>query len=280
MNSRIKRALTIGAALMCVAACTRPAGDSSGAPGITSTAATSATVATVNGKKVTAEMLDVFSQAATGKPIADATPEVKQQLLEQLINMTLASQEAEKNGEANSPATKARLDLLRLQVLASAASEKFEADHPATDAEIQAEYVARVAAMPKEYKARHILVEKKEIAESIIRDLNAGGDFAKLAASESKDAGTASGGGDLGWFKLESMVKPFADAVAALEKGQTTPVPVESKFGWHVIQLEDTRSLEPPPFDQVKDQVKTLVLRKKYQAHLDEIRKAAKIQKS
>jgi peptidyl-prolyl cis-trans isomerase C len=134
--------------------------------------------------------------------------------------------------------------------------------------------------MPKEYKARHILVEKKEIAESIIRELNAGGDFAKLAAKESKDAGTASNGGELDWFTLDRMVKPFSDAVSALEKGQITPEPVESKFGWHVIQLEDTRSLQAPAFDQVKDRVKMLVQRKKFQAHLDEIRKAANVQKT
>jgi len=277
MNTRIARFLTIGA-LILVAACTRPAGDTSASA--TGAASTAATIATVNGKKITADMLDVMAQAVTGKPLADATPEQKDQLLEQLINMTLAAQEAEKNGQANGATVKARLDVLRLQVLASAASEKFEADHPATDADVQAEYVAQVANMPKEYKARHILVENKEIAESIIRDLAAGGDFAKLAAKESKDAGSASSGGDLGWFKLDQMVKPFAEAVSTLEKGQITKEPVQSNFGWHVIQLEDTRALQPPAFDQVKDRVKTLVLRKKYQGHLEEIRKAASVQKS
>jgi peptidyl-prolyl cis-trans isomerase C len=132
--------------------------------------------------------------------------------------------------------------------------------------------------MPKEYKARHILVEKKETAESVIRDLEAGGDFAKLAAAESKDSSGKSGG-DLGWFSPQTMVKPFADAVVALEKGQITKVPVESEFGWHVIQLEDVRSPEVPEFEQVKAQVEMFAQRKKLQAYLEELRKTANIQK-
>ncbi len=123
---------------------------------------------------------------------------------------------------------------------------------------MKAEYDTQVAAMPKEYKARHILVEKKETAESLIRDLQAGGDFAKLATAESKDPGSAAKGGDLGWFSAQSMVKPFADALATLEKGATTKTPVQTQYGWHVIQLEDTRSPEAPAFADVKQQVEML----------------------
>jgi len=150
--------------------------------------------------------------------------------------------------------------------------------HPVSETEVKAEYDAQVANMPKEYKARHILVEKKETAESIIRELQAGGDFAKLAASESKDA-SGKNGGDLGWFSLQTMVKPFADAVAALEKGKTTEQPVQTEFGWHVIQLEDVRSGEAPKFEDVKPQVEMFAQRKKLQAYLDELRKTAQVQK-
>jgi peptidyl-prolyl cis-trans isomerase C len=267
--------LATACAVAALAACTKPDGESTAAPGSTST---STTVATVNGKKLSSDLLEVLSQAATGKPISEATPEQKQQLVDQLINMSLASQEADKQGLANSPEVKARLELLRMQILAGAASDKFDADNPVTDADVRSEYVAQVAAMPKEYKARHILVETKEIGESLIRDLNSGSDFAKLAASESKDAGSAAGGGELGWFTLDRMVKPFSDAVSTLEKGQVTAEPVQSEFGWHVIQLEDTRSLEAPDFEEVKDRVRILVQRKRYQAHLDQIRQAGNVQ--
>ena len=261
------------------AACTRPAGDADkGASTATSTNAT--TIATVNGTKISSDLLDVLSQATTGKPIGEATPEQKEHMIEQLVSITLASQEAEKDGQLKDPAMRARLDLLQMQLLAGAASEKFDAAHPVTEEEIKAEYAARVASLPKEYRARHILVEQKETAESLIRDLKAGGDFAKLATKESKDPVSAPNGGELDWFALPAMVKPFGDAVAALEVGQVTPEPVQTKFGWHVIQLEEVRAPSPPDFESVKDRVKSLVQQKKFQAHLDEIRKTATIQKS
>ena len=279
-NSRI--AILLGALLaLGITACTKPAGDAA-KPGAAATAAAPAAkpLATVNGKELSAELLDTFLQVVTGKPPAEATPEQRSQLLEQLENMTLAAQHAEKEGLAKDPKVQARLDLVHMQILAEAASEKYMKAHPISETEVKAEYDAQVAAMPKEYKARHILVEKKETAESLIRDLDAGGDFAKLAKAESKDPGSAAKGGDLGWFSGRSMVKPFSDALATLEKGAVTKTPVQTQYGWHVIQLEDSRTPQPPAFDEVKQQVEMLSQRKKLQGYIDELRKTAKIQKA
>ena len=276
---RYIRGITALSVFALAAACTRPAGDADKGAS-TATSANATTIVTVNGTKFSSDLLDVLSQATTGKPIGEATHEQKEHMIEQLVSITLASQEAEKDGQLKDPAMRARLDLLQMQLLAGAASEKFDAAHPVTEEEIKAEYAARVASLPKEYRARHILVEQKETAESLIRDLKAGGDFAKLATKESKDPVSAPNGGELDWFALPAMVKPFGDAVAALEVGQVTPEPVQTKFGWHVIQLEEVRAPTPPDFESVKDRVKSLVQQKKFQAHLDEIRKTAKIQKS
>jgi peptidyl-prolyl cis-trans isomerase C len=267
--------LVVGAAVL-MAACTRPAGDNSTAADGAKPA--TAAVATVNGKKLSSELFDAFTQAVTGgaqEPLAD---EQRDQMLDQLINMTLAAQSAEKDGLAKDPAVQARIELLRTQILAEAASEQFIKANPASDDEVRAEYDAQVATMPKEYKARHILVDAKESADAIIVKLKAGGDFAKLAAAESKDS-SASNGGDLGWFSPQTMVKPFADAVTTLEKGKFTQEPVQSEFGWHVILLEDMRSPEVPEFEQVKPQVEMFTQRKKLQAYLEELRKAATVQK-
>jgi peptidyl-prolyl cis-trans isomerase C len=223
-------------------------------------------------------MLNVFVQAVSQNPGAEVTAEQRKQMLEQLINMTLAAQAAEKEGLENDATVKARMSLLKTQLLAEAATEKYMKAHPISDSETKAEYDTQVANMPKEYKARHILVDSKEKADEIIKQLAAGGDFAKIATKESKDAGSGKNGGDLGWFSAQSMVKPFADAVAAMEKGQTTPQPVQSEFGWHVIKLEDTRSPVAPAYEDVKQQVEVLSQRKKLQAYLDELRKTAKIQ--
>jgi len=275
-NYKLIFLLLAGGALL--AACTRPANDAGGGSA-TSAASNESAVAVVNGKPIGSEVFDVFLRAVTGKPAAEATPEQKEQLLDQLVNMSLAAQAAEKDGLGKDPAIQARIDLLTTQILAEAATEKYDESHPLTEEEIRAEYDQQIAGMPQEYKARHILVENKEAAESIISKLQAGGDFAKLAAAESKDSGSAKQGGDLGWFAPQSMVKPFADAVMGLEKGALTTAPVQSDFGWHVIQLEDVRSPEPPAYEDVKQQVEMIARRKKLQTYLDELRNNAEIEK-
>ncbi len=180
----------------------------------------------------------------------------------------------------SSPDVQARLDLLHSQILAEAASDKYVKSHPVSDDEVKAAYDSEVANMPKEYKARHILVETKEAADAVIKELLAGGDFAKIAKAKSKDPGSAAKGGDLGWFSAQTMVKPFSEALAKLEKGKTTTEPVQTQYGYHVIQLEDVRSPTAPAFEDVKEQVKVFAQRKKLQSYLDDLRKTAKIQKT
>lgn len=276
---RISRFLFVLATAGVLAACTKPAGDAAKGADAAAPAAAAATVATVNGKKLSSDMYDTFLQAVMGAGQQEPpNDEQKAQIIDQLINMTLAAQAAEKEGLEKDPKVAARVDLLRTQILAEAASEKYMKAHPVSETELKAEYDTQVAAMPKDYKARHILVDKQETAESIIRELQAGGDFSKLAAAESKDS-SAKSGGDLGWFSPQTMVKPFADAVAALEKGKYTTTPVQSEFGFHVIILDDVRSPEAPKFEDVKPQVEMFVQRKKLQEYLDGLRKTANIQK-
>jgi peptidyl-prolyl cis-trans isomerase C len=280
----LKTALLLGATIaLGTTACTKPADDAAKPAGPTSAATAekaSPTLVTVNGKAINSQLLDTFLQAVTGKPAAEATKEQRDALLEQLVNMTLAAQAAEKDGLGNTADVKARLDLLNTQILAEAASEKYVKSHPVSEDEVKAAYDSEVANMPKEYKARHILVEKKETADAIIKELQAGGDFAKIAKAQSKDPGSAAKGGDLGWFSAQTMVKPFSDALAKLEKGKTTTEPVQTEYGFHVIQLEDMRAPNAPAFEEVKEQVRMFAQRKKLQAYLDDLRKTAKIQKS
>ncbi len=281
----LKTVLLLGAAIaLGTTACTKPAEDAAKPASPTSAPAAaekaSPTLVTVNGKAINAQLLDTFLQAVTGKPAAEATKEQRDALLEQLVNMTLAAQAAEKDGLAASPDVQARLDLLHSQILAEAASDKYVKSHPVSDDEVKAAYDSEVANMPKEYKARHILVETKEAADAVIKELQAGGDFAKIAKAKSKDPGSAVKGGDLGWFSAQTMVKPFSEALAKLEKGKTTTEPVQTQYGFHVIQLEDVRSPTAPAFEDVKEQVKMFAQRKKLQAYLDDLRKTAKIQKT
>jgi peptidyl-prolyl cis-trans isomerase C len=278
----LKSALLLGAAVaLGTTACTKPAGDaatsasSTSAPGA---AKASPTVVTVNGTALNQQLLDTFVQAVTGKPAAEAPKEQRDALVEQLINMTLAAQAADKDGLAKDGEVQARLELLRTQILAEAASEKYVKSHPVSDDEVKAAYDGEVANMPKEYKARHILLETKEAADKVLAELKAGGDFSKIAKAQSKDPGSAVKGGDLGWFSGQAMVKPFSEALAKLEKGKMTEAPVQTEYGFHIIMLDDVRAQTAPAFEDVKEQVKTFAQRKKLQAYLDELRKTAKIQ--
>lgn len=236
-------------------------------------------VATVNGKALPKSVFDLYVANMSRQSGREVTEEQKGQLLDQYVSMQLAAEEAEKAGIEKDQKVRDQLALARLQVLVDAGLQKYLEAHPVQESELRPEYDAQVAALPREYHARHILVDDQAAAVAITKELKGGADFAKIAAKRSKDSSSKSGG-DLGWFTLDTMVKPFADAVKTMEPGQLTEQPVQSQYGWHVIKLEESRATSAPPFDEVKDRIKTFVQRKKLQAHLEELRKSAKIEKT
>jgi peptidyl-prolyl cis-trans isomerase C len=235
-------------------------------------------VATVNGKPVSKSQFDMYLESVSRQTGGAISEEQKGQALDQFIGMRLAADAAERAGVAKDPKVADKLELARLNVLVEAGLQKYLEQNPVQDAELKPAYDAQVAAMPREYHARHILVEDKAAADKITQDLKAGADFAKLAAKTSKDA-SARSGGDLGWFTLDTMPKPFADAVQALKPGEMTQQPIQSESGWHVIKLEDSRATTAPPFEEVKDQMKVFVQQQKLQKYLDELRDKAKVEK-
>ncbi len=149
--------------------------------------------------------------------------------------------------------------------------------NPVSDKELRKEYDSKVAgANLKEYKARHILLKSEADAKSVIAELDSGANFAELAKSKSTGP-TAKNGGDLGWFKPNQMVPPFAQAVSEMKKGSYTKKPVKTQFGWHVIKLEDERKLTPPKFEEVKEQIRSIKTNQKIQQYVIELRKKAKV---
>jgi peptidyl-prolyl cis-trans isomerase C len=254
-----------------LAACNKAATPAQEAPG--------ERVATVNGKALPKSEFDLYVANMGRQSGREVTEEQKAQLLDQYISMQLAADEAEKAGIEKDQKVRDQLALARVQVLVDAGLQKYLESHPVQESELRPEYDAQVAALPREYHARHILVEDEAAAVAITKELKGGADFAKLAAKRSKDSSSKSGG-DLGWFTLDTMVKPFADAVKTMQPGQLTEQPVQSQYGWHVIKLEESRATSAPPFDEVKDRVKMIVQRKKLQTHLEELRKTAKVEKT
>ncbi len=240
-----------------------------------------ASIATVNGTPIPRADYDAFlKNLLQGKPATDLTADQKNQVLDELITIRLVSEQAAKEGLDKDPDVAANLDVVRMRILSDAESQKFMKGKEPTDAELHAEYDGAIASMDKtEYHARHILVATKEKADQLIKKIKAGAKFEDVAKTESSDNSKTSGG-DLGWFTLSRMVKPFADAVKGLKKGEMTPEPVQTQFGWHIIKLEDTRDVAPPPFGQVKAQVSKGVIQKKLVAYVDDLKKNAKIEKT
>jgi peptidyl-prolyl cis-trans isomerase C len=267
------------AAVAILTACGKTQQAAAPAPAPAADKPVAAPVAIVNGTPISRTAYDIYVKNLLQGKQQELTPEQKNQVLDELISMQLLAAQADKDGLEKDPDTAAQLQVLRMRVMADAESQKFLKGQEPTDAELHAEYDSAIAAMDKnEYHARHILVANQDQANQIIKKLKGGAKFEDLAKSQSID-GSKTNGGDLGWFTLARMVKPFGDALKGLKKGEYTQQPVQTQFGWHVIKLEDTRDVTPPPFDQVKPQLSNAVIRKKLQAHVDQLKKDAKIEK-
>src|ERR1700720_2339233 len=240
-----------------------------------------APVATIDGTPITRLEYDIYLKSLLqGRPPTELPPERRGQVLDEMINMQLLASQGLKDGVDKDPDVAGRLDVVRMRVLADSESQKYLKDKEPTDAELHAEYDTAIQSMDKtEYHARHILVATKELADQVIKKIKGGAKFEDVAKAQSTD-GSKANGGDLGWFTLTRMAKPFGDAVKVLKKGEMTQEPVQTQFGWHVIKLEDTRETAAPPFEQVKQQVNNGVIQKKLQAYVESLKKNAKIEKT
>lgn len=266
------------AALLVLSACGK---QDAAAPAASTAAPTSPALATVNGAPISRAEFDSFLRSLLqGKPVPpNLTAEQKSQVLDQLITMQLLSAQALKDGADKDPEVTATLDVARMHILADGESQHYLKTQEPSDAELKAEYDSDVSQMDKtEYHARHILVATKEKADALIKKIKGGAKFEDVAKAESTD-NSKTNGGDLGWFTTNHMVKPFGDAVKNLKKGDMTQEPVQTQYGWHIIKLEDTRDVTPPPFDQVKAQVQKNLVQKKLLAYIDDLKKNAKIEK-
>jgi peptidyl-prolyl cis-trans isomerase C len=267
------RVSTVAAITLVLAACGK--GQQAATPPAAPDKSATPPVATVNGTAISREAYDDYLKGLLrGKPATDVTPDEKNQVLDQMINMQLIAAQAEKDGLDKDPDVATRLALLRTQIMADAAAQKYVKSNEPSDQELHAAYDA--ATDKTEYHASHILVPTKEKAEQLIKKIKGGAKFEDVAKAESTDNSKANGG-DLGWFTLARMVKPFGDAVKALKKGDFTQEPVQTQYGWHIIKLEDTRDA---PFDQMKPQLTNTIMQKKFADYIDGLKKTAKIEKT
>ena len=235
-------------------------------------------LAIVNGKAVPKERAEVLKQQVerSGRPV---TPELENQIKEEVIAREIFMQEAQKRGLEGSADYKAQMELARQTILIRELFVDFQKNNAVTDAEIQAEYDKFAAANAgKEYKASHILVEKEDEAKAIIAALKKGGKFEEIAKKQSKDPGSGARGGDLDWANPSSYVPEFTEALVKLEKGKLTQAPVKSQFGWHIIRLDDVREAQLPKIDEVKPQIAQQLQQQKLAKFQEDLRAKAKVE--
>lgn len=240
-------------------------------------AAKPAPIAVVNGVPIPASRAAVLmrERAAHGAP-KDAT--MRAAVREDLITRELIAQEAARTGYTKKPALRAELALVRQTVIVQHFVTDWLSSHPVSDAAIKKSYdEAKANAGDKQYKVRHILVDTEAAAKKVIAELTKGVKFEELA-KQSKDAGTKERGGELGWMTPGgNLDKTFSDAMVKLDKGKYTKTPVHTRFGYHVIQVEDVRPLQFPSLDELKARIERQLQQEELQKLIHDLRAKAKI---
>ena len=236
--------------------------------------------AVVNGEPVTQEAVAFYAERRTGMPVEQLAPEMRDQIINELINIELLAQEAKNKGLDQRAPLKQELAFQRATGLADASMTAYLEQDPISEDTLRAEYEARVAELgSEEYKASHILVEDEASANAIIAELDAGADFETLARERSIEPGAEQSAGSLGWFAPGQMVEPFANAVSNMEDGSISAAPVQTQFGWHVIRREEAREVPPPAFEDIKPQIERFLTNQKIQEYINVLRDDASIEK-
>ena len=237
-------------------------------------------VATVGGEAV--HLAEVREAMAGLPPQAQTMPPqtLFPYVLDQLIDSRILVQAARKAGLDKDPAVQRQIAAAADRVLQAAILHR-DVDPAVTDAALKARYEHEIAGKPGEMEvhARHILVPDEATAKKVTEELKKGGDFAALSGKYSKDPGASAQGGDLGFFKKGDMVPDFAAAAFALKDGDVTQAPVQTQFGWHVIQVIEHRQAPAPSFEDSRDELRQKVVSEIVQAAIAKAKASVAVEK-
>jgi len=259
-------------------------------------------VAVVNGVPIPQSRVDFVikaqaQQAQPGQAAPKDTPEFRQQVKDVLITREVLAQEAVKKGLDKNPDVQTQLEMAKQDFLIRAYFDDFIKSNTPTEEQTLAEYEKIKAAQTDngkkmEYKVRHILIKvdpnsdpkklkaAEQKAKAVVAELNKanGKNFAQLAMTKSDDEGTKKEGGQLDWTDGSNLVKEFSDAMVNLPKGSYTKVPVKTRFGYHIILVEDVRPIQFPPYEQVKERVQQQLMKEMRDKKIEDLRAAAKVE--
>lgn len=230
-------------------------------------------IARINGSPLYRENLEVVKDNLGAKVPSD-------RLVSRMVELRLLANKAREEGLEDEPAMQARIQNAIDNQLANAYLTRYLSNLEISEDELHAAYEKAADGLggEEQRRAQHILVKDEDKARDLIKQLNNGADFAKLAKENSIDTGSADAGGDLGWFSLDQMVKPFSKAVADLEPGEMTDEPVKTRFGWHIIKLEGVRKSPPPTFDEMRSELEDRIRRQAITDKIDALRNAANVE--
>ncbi len=247
-----------------------------GTTGISS-AAPAEVLATVNGTHITQQTLEVYARQRGIDDLGKLPPERKTKIVDELVNRELLYRAALEKKLDKKADTTSELESARANILASmAVRNELNAHGELSEAKLKEGYDKFIKDLPGlEYKTRQVLLDSEDKAKAVIAELDKGGDFVKLANEHSTGAAD---GGELEWFQPEDMIKPFSDAAMKLKKDEYTKTPVQTQYGWHVIQLQDTRKVTPPAFEDVKEQIRMSARNAAIEAYIKNLRNKAKVE--
>ena len=235
-------------------------------------------IAIVNGKAVPKARFESFMTQVTKQGNQPRTPELENQVKDELVLREIFVQEAEARGLQRSEEYRSQMDVARQSLLIRELFNDYQKKNAVSDAELKAEYdkLKGAGGGGNEYRARHILVEKEDEAKALIAQLKAGAKFEDLAKANSKDPGSAPNGGDLDWAAPGNFVPEFSEAMVKLEKGKFTETAVKSQFGYHIIQLDDSRAATFPSLEEVKPQLSQRLQQAKMTKFREDLKAKAK----
>ena len=232
-------------------------------------------VATIDGQPIYTSLFERYAITRLQKASEDLSDNERTALIEELIQFYLMANAAENAGISQEQDVVVNFELQRLQTLSRLVASRHLEANPPSETELQIAYEQNVARLSGvQYKARHILLDSEDEATAVIEELGAGTDFQELAIARSTGP-SGPNGGDLGWFSSDTMVPPFAQAVSSMEVGTFSETPVQTRFGWHVILLEDTVDQEPPGLDAVRADITGVVEQRQIEEYLDSLRDSA-----
>jgi peptidyl-prolyl cis-trans isomerase C len=237
-----------------------------------------AIIATVNGTPYSLDLFRLFYLERLQQNQGETSPEFQELAFNEFMSLVVASQEGKRRQLDQNEDVATAVELQRMKILSNAALASMAEELQPTEDEIKAAYEElKQNASRTEYKARHILVKDEEEANKLIAELEGGADFGDLAREHSLGP-TGKTGGELDWFDANQMVAPFSEAVAAMEVGSYTKEAVQTQFGWHVIDLQDSRKAEPPTFEEAKPQLTAILQRQKLSEKIIEMRDNAMVE--